>query len=63
MKNTVDEWVWNEFINPARGDECKLHHWMKKSEITEVYPFARFNRKVDVIKYTEEEYQKIIGKY
>lgn len=61
MKEKVDEWVWHEFTNPAREDNCKLAHWMKKSETSEVYPFARFNRKIDVIKYTDEEYQKSVA--
>jgi DNA methyltransferase 1-associated protein 1 len=34
---------------------------MKQSEKEEVYPFARFNRKVDVIKYTDDEYQKVVA--
>ena len=33
---------------------------MKDEEKDEVYPFARFNRKVEVVKYTDEEYQKAI---
>ena len=34
---------------------------MKECEQDETYPFARFNRKVEVIKYTDEEYQKVIA--
>ena len=48
--------MWHEFENPAREDKWKFSHWMKKKEVDEVYPFARFNRKVEVIKYTDEEY-------
>lgn len=33
---------------------------MKDKEKEEVYPFARFNRKVEVIRYTEEEYDQAI---
>lgn len=50
--------MWHEFQNPARGDTLTLHHWMKEIEKEEVYPFARFNRKVEVIQYTDEEYEK-----
>ena len=56
LKKEVDKWVWHEFTNPARTDGYKLSHWMKESEIQQEYPFARFNRKLDVIKYTDEEY-------
>jgi hypothetical protein len=30
---------------------------MKKSEVDEVYPFARFNKKIEALKYTDEEYK------
>ena len=30
-------------------------------EKEEVYPFARFNRKVEVVSYTEEEYNKVMN--
>ena len=30
---------------------------MKESEIGEPYPFARFNRKVEVVSYTDQEYK------
>lgn len=33
---------------------------MKESEIGETYPFARFNRKVEVIRYSDEEYQQLV---
>jgi len=39
--------------------EFKLGHWTKKKEISEVYPFARFNKKADVIVYTDAEYAKV----
>ena len=34
---------------------------MKESEVNDPYPFARFNRKIDIVKYTDEEYQKVIA--
>ena len=61
MKKDVDKWVWNTFTNPAREDGWRFKHWMKESEVDEVYPFARFNRKVEVVKYTDEEYFKVIA--
>jgi DNA methyltransferase 1-associated protein 1 len=53
--------VWHEFNNSARDDGYKFSHWMKKKEMEEVYPFSRFNRKVEAIRYTEEEYDKVIA--
>lgn len=34
---------------------------MKQKEVDELYPFARFNRQVDLVKYTEDEYSKVIA--
>jgi DNA methyltransferase 1-associated protein 1 len=61
FKKKVDPWIWNGFTNPAREDRLKLHHWTKEEEKDEVYPFARFNRKVEIIRYTEEEYDKVVA--
>ena len=58
FKKSVDKWVWYGFKNPARGDGLTLNHWAKAKECEEPYPFARFNRKVEVIRYTDEEYEK-----
>ena len=57
FKKKVDPWIWHGFKNPARSDEMTLHHWMKDLEKEEVYHFARFNRKVEVLHYTAEEYE------
>jgi DNA methyltransferase 1-associated protein 1 len=37
-----------------------LHHWTKAKETDENYPFAKFNRKVEVVRYTNEEYAKVV---
>jgi DNA methyltransferase 1-associated protein 1 len=34
---------------------------MKKSEVDEVYPFARFNKKIEALKYTDEEYKLAVA--
>jgi DNA methyltransferase 1-associated protein 1 len=49
------------FINPARADTLKLHHWMKEQETEEPYPFARFNRKMEVVRYADDEYERAIA--
>lgn len=55
MKKIVDKWVWHGFNNPARQDSLALHHWAKAKESEEPYPFARFNRKVEVIRYKDDD--------
>lgn len=58
FKKQVDKWVWHGFGNSARNDKLVLHHWTKQQETDEPYMFARFNKKVEVIRYTEEEYKQ-----
>ena len=60
FKKLVDKWVWHGFGNPARSDSLVLHHWTKAQDTDEPYPFARFNKKIEVIKYTDEEYKKAV---
>ncbi|KAI9104075.1 hypothetical protein DFS34DRAFT_606866 [Phlyctochytrium arcticum] len=52
---TVSPWVWRKFKNPARKDDLELYHWVKASD-DEGYYFAQFNKTVDIIQYTDEEY-------
>ena len=52
----VDPWIWAPFNNPAREDCAQLSHWTKKTEKDDVYSFSKLNRKIDVIRYTPEEY-------
>ena len=54
LDRKVDKWVWHPFKNPARTDNTQFSHWMKKKETSEEYPFARFNRKANVVTYTDE---------
>jgi hypothetical protein len=55
-------WEWQTFSNPARSDpqwgELKLRHWVKSSLEYPEYPFARFNKRLDVMKYTQTEYEQ-----
>ncbi|KAJ7329015.1 DNA methyltransferase 1-associated protein 1 [Desmophyllum pertusum] len=53
----VRQWKWVPFINPARSDGAMLHHWRRAADEAKEYPFARFNKKVNVPSYTDEEYQ------
>ena len=37
-----------------------MYHWMKSKETNDPYPFARFNKKPRVVKYSDEEYKKAV---
>ncbi|KAL6851675.1 hypothetical protein ACP4OV_020239 [Aristida adscensionis] len=54
-------WQWLPFTSSARTDNLQLYHWVKvvnDVKPTGDYQFAKYNTKVDVIKYTDEEYEK-----
>lgn len=54
-------WQWLPFTSSARGDSLQLYHWVRVVNgvpPTGDYSFAKFNKKVDIIKYTDEEYYK-----
>ncbi|XP_071718712.1 SWR1-complex protein 4-like [Rutidosis leptorrhynchoides] len=54
-------WEWLSFTNSARKDNLQLYHWVRVvngTPPTGDYSFAKYNKTVDVIKYTDEEYEK-----
>nr|QNH82061.1 SWR1-complex protein 4 [Pogostemon cablin] len=54
-------WHWLSFTNSARKDNLQLYHWVRVVNgvpPTGDYSFAKYNKSVDVIKYTDEEYEK-----
>ncbi|CAN1312387.1 SWR1-complex protein 4 [Linum perenne] len=54
-------WQWLPFTNSARKDSLQLYHWVRVVNgvpPTGDYSFAKYNKSVEVIKYTDEEYQK-----
>lgn len=53
----VRPWKWMPFSNPARKDNLILHHWRRQADEGKDYPFARFNKTIEVPTYTEVEYQ------
>ncbi|XP_041745705.1 DNA methyltransferase 1-associated protein 1 isoform X1 [Coregonus clupeaformis] len=53
----VRPWKWMPFTNPARRDGAVFHHWRRMAEEGKDYPFARFNKAVQVPVYSEQEYQ------
>lgn len=59
LDRPVDKWTLFPFPNSARSDNLRLRHWVKEKEQDEPYQFARFNKKPEVIRYTDEEYKKV----
>lgn len=53
----VRPWKFMPFSNPARTDGAIFCHWRRVADEGKEYPFARFNKKVDVPSYSDEEYQ------
>lgn len=65
---------YQDFENPSRTDALRLQHWTKSQEgadaegklgntlceglIVSAVRFAQFNKAVDVVEYTEEEYEE-----
>lgn len=56
-------WQWLPFTNSARTDNLQLCHWVRVVNgvpPTGDYQFAKYNKSVDIIKYTDEEYEKYL---
>ncbi|OMO64048.1 hypothetical protein CCACVL1_22088 [Corchorus capsularis] len=56
-------WQWLPFTSSARKDNLQLYHWVRVVNgvpPTGDYSFAKYNKSVDVIKYTDEEYEKYL---
>ena len=56
----MDKWRWLKFNNPARTDGFKLSHWAKINDKDDEYPFAKINFKVEVIPYTDQDYEEYL---
>ncbi|KAF0764837.1 DNA methyltransferase 1-associated protein 1 [Aphis craccivora] len=54
----VRPWVWAPFINPARKDGVPFYHWRRVADEGKEYPFAKFNKKIEIPKYTDIEYKE-----
>ena len=59
-KTRVVGWESRKFANAARDDGLMLRHWSKLSEKSSSYAFARFDKKVKVLEYTDEEYDRCL---
>jgi len=58
----ANPWVWKPFTDQARTDGLVFHHWERKTDNPESleYQFAKFNVKVDVPTYTDDEYEAVL---
>ncbi|CBI36989.3 SWR1-complex protein 4 [Vitis vinifera] len=56
-------WQWLPFTSSARTDNLQLYHWVRVVNgvpPTGDYSFAKYNKSVNVVKYTDEEYEKYL---
>lgn len=63
VDNEKITWQWLAFTNSARKDNLQLYHWVRVvngTPPTGDYSFAKYNKSVDLIKYTDEEYEKYL---
>ncbi|KAK4379820.1 hypothetical protein RND71_001682 [Anisodus tanguticus] len=57
-------WQWLPFTSSARKDNLQLYHWVRVVNgvpPTGDYSFAKYNKSVDLIEYTDEEYEKFLS--
>ncbi|KAI8881496.1 hypothetical protein K501DRAFT_253068 [Backusella circina FSU 941] len=60
-KKKTTPWLLQPFTNPARSDDLVLKHWVKESEVeNQDYPFAKFNKVIDIIDYSDDDYEKYL---
>ena len=52
----VRKWEWVPFSNPARSDGAVFHHWKRSSDDSREYPFAKFNKQLQIPNYSVNEY-------
>ncbi|XP_042203500.1 DNA methyltransferase 1-associated protein 1-like [Homarus americanus] len=54
----VRPWKWMPFTNLARKDNAVLYHWRRVCDEGKEYPFAMFNKKVELLSYSDAEYSE-----
>ncbi|KAL6958742.1 swr complex subunit [Sarracenia purpurea var. burkii] len=62
-ENEKITWQWLPFTNSARKDNLQLYHWVRVVNgvpPTGDYSFAKCNKSIDIVKYTDEEYEKYL---
>jgi hypothetical protein len=53
-------WLWRVISSSARKDGLQLAHWVRADAEFTDYPFARFNKRVEVVRYTDAEYAELL---
>lgn len=53
------QWEWKSFTSSARPD-LELKHWQKKGVQWEDYPFAKFNKRLKLLAYSDAEYESLL---
>ena len=53
----VRPWKLTPFMNPARSDSAIFYHWARVGEEGKAYPFAKYNDKVSIPDFSDEEYR------
>lgn len=53
-------WKWTPFSNPARKDGASFYHWRRVVDEGKEYPFARFNKAVQIPSYSDGEYAQLL---
>lgn len=62
LRHGVRRWHFVEFKNPARSDSATFSHWRcVNDDPAKEYPFAKFNKQVNVLKYTDAEYAQYLS--
>lgn len=62
LRYGVRKWHLIEFTNPARNDQAKFSHWRcVNDDPNKEYPFAKFNKKIKLVSYTDQEYNQYLN--
>ncbi|XP_065175840.1 DNA methyltransferase 1-associated protein 1-like [Sycon ciliatum] len=59
---SVRKWTWMPFKNPARSDGLVLNHWRRAEDEGKEYAFSRFDKPLEIIKYSDVEYEQHLEK-
>lgn len=57
-RSPVARWVHVPFTVPSRSDGLQLKHWQRENA---PYPFAKVGKKLEVVRYSEEEYKELVA--
>ena len=47
-------------MNPARKDGLVLNHWRRVADEGKEYPFAKFNKEIEIPTYADAEYAQVL---